>query len=114
MNTVLVNTELLKSKRTEKGLTMAIMADAAGYKSPSSYYFIESGTVIPSKTRVEKIAKKLGMQTSELIIHSKHAEAQPESVANVFPVKVDSNMPTNQVSIDAGNGRRITIQISVD
>lgn len=56
---VLVFTERLKKERKEKGLTYEEMANMLGYKSKSTYRYIELGITIQKLNIVTKISSIL-------------------------------------------------------
>ncbi|HIT87003.1 MAG TPA: helix-turn-helix transcriptional regulator [Candidatus Coprocola pullicola] len=60
MTNQFVNTERLKLERTKKELTYGDMSRLLGYKSKSTYMYIERGITIPRLPIMRKIAVILG------------------------------------------------------
>ncbi len=63
----MVNTELLKKLRFEKGISQMELAVAAGI-SQSHYCMIENGRDTPSIKRLAAIAKALGCTVKDLVL----------------------------------------------
>ncbi len=59
MNNTLVNTEKLKLERRKKLLTYSDMASLLGYKSKSTYMYIERGITIPRLPIMKDISRIL-------------------------------------------------------
>ena len=55
-----VYTERLRKARKEINISFRKMAELLGYKSPSSYMYIERGEVQPTIETMNKISKILG------------------------------------------------------
>lgn len=87
MTNLVLNTDLIKSKREEKKLSLTHMAQIAGYRSVSGYHAIENGVCNPRKKRVNAIAKELGLTPKQIFIHRKDGVVAPvdESMFNVAP-----------------------------
>ncbi|MEA4805135.1 helix-turn-helix transcriptional regulator [Acetobacterium wieringae] len=61
---MLVYTERLKEERKKKGFTYAYMAKQLGYKSRSTYRYIELGVTAPKLSIMTQIAFILGKPIS--------------------------------------------------
>lgn len=60
-----LNLEFLKSKRKDKGITIAQMAEALSLKSPSNYYKYESGEYSLRADMLPVIASVLGCKEQD-------------------------------------------------
>ena len=71
----MVNTELLKRLRFEKGVSQMELALAAGL-SQSHYCKIENGNDAPSIKRLAAIAKALGCTVKDLVLDDEECPAK--------------------------------------
>ena len=55
-----IYTERLRKARENQAISLRAMAKLLGYKSPSSYMYIEKGEVQPNIDTMNKISKILG------------------------------------------------------
>lgn len=62
-----MNLKLLKEERANKGFSQSYMAEALGFKSRSSYFFIETGVTSVSVELAKKISDVLGLSKERFL-----------------------------------------------
>lgn len=80
-----MNLELLKEERIKKGFSQSHMAKALGFKSRSSYFFIETGVTSVTVDLAKKISVVLGL-SKEKFLEIFYEEIVQESSTDVSKI----------------------------
>lgn len=80
-----MNLELLKEERIKKGFSQSSMAKALGFKSRSSYFFIENGVTSVTVDLAKKISVVLDLSTEKFleIFYEEIVQERSTETANI-------------------------------
>jgi len=88
-----VKTEVLKTEREKQGFTYEEMAARMGYRSKSTYMYIENGSTVPTLPVMLKIAHILD-KPIEYFFKMDVQDIQTKQIGNEGDCATDTNAPT--------------------